>query len=84
MQVVSEYRRLFPDVVVGYSGHELGFVPTLAAAAAGAAVVERHFTMDKAQRGSDHRCSLDYGEMCQMESWRFHHHFLFLFLFFFF
>ena len=43
----------------GYSGHELGFVPTLGAVALGARIVERHFTLDRNARGSDHACSLD-------------------------
>lgn len=46
-------------VNVGYSGHELGFSPSLVAVMLGAKVVERHFTMDKQMKGSDHKCSLD-------------------------
>ena len=47
-------------------GHELGFTPTLGAVALGARIVERHFTLDKGQRGSDHKCSLDFSEFRQM------------------
>ena len=35
----------------------------MAAAALGATVIERHFTLDKSWKGSDHRCSLEPGEM---------------------
>ena len=45
-------------VPVGYSGHERGFVPTLAAVAMGAQVVERHITLDRTQTGPDHNASL--------------------------
>lgn len=43
---------------VGYSGHERGMGPSVAAAALGACVVERHFTLDKTMRGTDHQVSL--------------------------
>lgn len=44
---------------VGYSGHERGLGPSVAAAARGACVVERHFTLDRTQRGTDHPASLE-------------------------
>ena len=44
---------------IGYSGHELGLLPTIAAVAAGATIVERHFTLDTNQEGFDHHMSLD-------------------------
>lgn len=66
LRVIHTYRRSFPDIHIGYSGHEVGVCISVAAVALGARVVERHFTLDKAQRGSDHRCSLDPGEMEMM------------------
>jgi N-acetylneuraminate synthase/sialic acid synthase len=42
----------------GYSGHEKGLGPSLAAAALGACIVERHFTLDKTLSGTDHKASL--------------------------
>lgn len=47
-----------PDIYLGYSGHEIGYIPTLGAIAKGAKVIERHFTLDKTWKGSDHCCSL--------------------------
>lgn len=44
---------------VGYSGHEAGLGPSVAAAALGACMVERHFTLDRTQRGTDHQASLE-------------------------
>ena len=53
-------------VPVGYSGHELGYVPTLAAVSLGAVAVERHYTMDKKLIGFDHAISLEPQEIQAM------------------
>ncbi|MEM6724815.1 MAG: N-acetylneuraminate synthase family protein [Bacteroidota bacterium] len=47
------------NVPVGYSGHETGLATTYAAAALGAAVIERHFTLDRAMWGSDQAASVE-------------------------
>ncbi len=47
------------DLPVGYSGHELGYLPTLTAVAMGAVAVERHYTLDNEMTGFDHRMSLN-------------------------
>jgi N-acetylneuraminate synthase len=46
-------------VPVGYSGHETGIASSVAAAALGACMVERHITLDRAMWGSDHAASLE-------------------------
>ncbi|MBF0296622.1 MAG: N-acetylneuraminate synthase family protein [Magnetococcales bacterium] len=51
---------------VGYSGHEIGTLPTLAAAAMGATIIERHFTMDRTLPGFDHKISLEPAELTTM------------------
>ena len=53
-------------VPVGYSGHELGYVPTLAAVSLGAVAVERHYTTDKKLIGFDHAISLEPQEIQAM------------------
>lgn len=53
-------------VPVGYSGHERGVAPSVAAVALGASIVERHFTMDKTQPGTDHKASLEPAELAGM------------------
>ena len=53
-------------VPVGYSGHEIGDLPTLAAVARGAALVERHVTADRTLVGFDHKLSLEPGELRRM------------------
>ncbi len=50
----------------GYSGHERGLGPSLAAVALGAVMVERHFTLDKTLRGTDHQVSLEPSELAQL------------------
>ena len=56
----------YPHIHFGYSGHELGYAPTLAAVALGARVIERHVTLDKEMKGTDHQCSLDLAEFKEM------------------
>jgi N-acetylneuraminate synthase len=47
------------DVPIGYSGHETGIASSVAAAALGACMVERHVTLDRSLWGSDHAASLE-------------------------
>jgi N-acetylneuraminate synthase len=46
-------------VPVGYSGHEVGLAPSIAAASIGACLVERHITLDRAMWGSDQAASVE-------------------------
>ena len=46
-------------VPVGYSGHETGLPSSVAAAALGACVLERHITLDRSMWGTDHAASLE-------------------------
>lgn len=54
------------DVPVGYSGHEAGIAPSLAAVALGACVIERHLTLDRTMWGSDQSASLEPHAMAEM------------------
>lgn len=49
----------FPDIPVGYSGHEVGVATTVMAVVLGAVSVERHITLDRAMWGSDQAASLE-------------------------
>lgn len=49
----------YPNVPVGYSGHETGLQTTIAAVARGAVMVERHITLDRAMWGSDQAASVE-------------------------
>ena len=52
--------------VVGYSGHERGTAIAIAARALGAAIIEKHFTLDRALPGIDHKISLQPEEFAHM------------------
>jgi len=51
---------------IGYSDHTEGITIPIAAAALGAAVIEKHFTLDKKQPGPDHKTSLEPDELKAM------------------
>jgi N,N'-diacetyllegionaminate synthase len=53
---------------VGYSDHTVGIEVPVAAAAMGATVIEKHFTLNKNLPGPDHRASLDPKELAAMVS----------------
>lgn len=59
LSVIETYRREFPDVVIGFSGHDLGNEASCLAYTLGARVIEKHFTLDQSSPGSDHHFSLD-------------------------
>lgn len=52
-------KEAFPDIPIGYSGHEAGVPPTIMAAALGATMIERHITLSRSMWGSDQAASLD-------------------------
>jgi len=59
LKVVQTLRNEFPNLPIGYSGHEVGLVPTAVAVALGACMVERHLTLDRAMWGSDQAASVE-------------------------
>ncbi len=61
LRMIETLRREFPNIPIGYSGHEVGLVPTAVAVALGACMVERHLTLDRAMWGSDQAASVEPG-----------------------
>jgi len=58
LRVINMLKGKF-GVPVGYSGHEPGIAVGAAAVAVGAVVIEKHFTLDRTMKGSDHAASLE-------------------------
>lgn len=54
------------DIRVGYSDHTRGIEVPIAAAAMGASVIEKHFTLDRQMEGPDHKASLEPDELIAM------------------
>ena len=65
LQMIHVLRKKY-DLPIGYSGHELGFLPSVCAVAMGAQIIERHHTLDKSMIGFDHKISLEPDELSQM------------------
>ena len=61
LRMVQTLRQEFPHSAIGYSGHEVGLVPSAVAVALGACMVERHVTLDRAMWGSDQAASVEPG-----------------------
>jgi N-acetylneuraminate synthase len=61
LRMVETLRNEFPGLPIGYSGHEVGLVPSAVAVALGACMVERHITLDRAMWGSDQAASVEPG-----------------------
>lgn len=61
LRVIETYRREFPEVVVGLSDHQNGIAMGPVAYVMGARVVEKHFTLNRAWKGTDHAFSLEPG-----------------------
>ena len=59
LKMIETLRKGFPGIPIGYSGHEVGLVPSVIAVALGACVVERHITLDRAMWGSDQAASVE-------------------------
>lgn len=59
LRVIETYRREFPGVVVGLSAHDSGIAMAIAAYVLGSRVVEKHFTLNRANKGTDHAFSLE-------------------------
>jgi N-acetylneuraminate synthase len=58
LRVLTTYRRMFPQVILGLSDHTFGHATTLGAVTMGARVIEKHFTDDNARVGPDHPFSM--------------------------
>jgi N-acetylneuraminate synthase/sialic acid synthase len=66
LRVIETYRERFPDVVIGFSSHDNGISMALVAYMLGSRMVEKHFTINRAWKGSDQAFSLERDGMRRM------------------
>jgi sialic acid synthase len=59
LRVITTFREEFPKAVVGLSSHDSGIAMATAAFVLGSRVVEKHFTLNRAWKGTDHAFSLE-------------------------
>jgi len=58
---IERLQKLYNDIVkgFGFSGHHLGIAVDIAALTLGVRHIERHFTLDRTSKGTDHAASLE-------------------------
>ena len=61
LNVLKEYSRKYPNIILGLSDHTPGHATVLGAVTLGARVIEKHFTDDITREGPDHKFSMDFG-----------------------
>lgn len=67
LNAMKTLMQAFPHPI-GLSDHTQGIVVSIAAAALGAKIIERHFTLDKNLPGPDHKASLEPGDLAALVS----------------
>tara|TARA_A100001015_G_scaffold243881_1_gene279104 strand:+ start:996 stop:2063 length:1068 start_codon:yes stop_codon:yes gene_type:complete len=60
LNVLNEYKRKFPDIILGLSDHTPGHSTVLGAVSLGARAIEKHFTDDTSREGPDHKFSMNF------------------------
>ena len=68
LRAMQTIKKAFPKIKIGYSDHTQGIEISIAAVAMGAAIIEKHFTLDKTLPGPDHAASLSPEELSQLVS----------------
>jgi N-acetylneuraminate synthase len=68
LRMIHTLKGRWPEVPIGYSGHEVGLSPTWSAVTLGATFVERHITLDRAMWGSDQAASVEIPGMMRLVS----------------
>lgn len=59
LRVIETMREAFPDIVIGFSSHDSGVAMPLVGYMLGARVFEKHFTLNRAWKGTDQSFSLE-------------------------
>ena len=66
LTAITALRQVFSEIAIGFSDHSVGSVAAVGAAALGVSVIEKHFTLDKALPGPDHKASATPVELRQL------------------
>lgn len=66
LNIIDTLKKRYEDIHIGYSGHEIGHLPTISAVCKGARVIERHITLDQKMVGFDHSLSIEPTELSQI------------------
>jgi N-acetylneuraminate synthase/sialic acid synthase len=66
LNVIKKLREIYPENVIGYSGHENGIAIPVVAYTLGARIIEKHFTLNRTLKGTDHAFSLEPQGMTKM------------------
>jgi N-acetylneuraminate synthase/sialic acid synthase len=59
LRVIETLKKEFPEILIGYSGHDNGILAPIVAYMLGATVLEKHFTLNRSWKGTDHKFSLE-------------------------
>lgn len=59
LRVIETFKKEFPEAITGYSSHDNGILAPIVAYMLGATVLEKHFTLNRSWKGTDHRFSLE-------------------------
>lgn len=59
LRAITTLRQEFPGAIIGYSGHDYGILAPSVAYMLGATVIEKHFTLNRTWKGTDHKFSLE-------------------------
>ena len=66
LNVLQEYKKKYPNVILGLSDHTPGHATVLGAVTLGARVIEKHFTDKTSREGPDHKFSMDFNSWKDM------------------
>lgn len=66
LRAIPTMRDRYPEIVIGWSGHDTGIAMSLMAYTLGARVIEKHFTLNRTWKGTDQAFSLEPGGMRRM------------------
>jgi N-acetylneuraminate synthase len=68
LNVLKEYKKIYPEAILGLSDHTPGHASVLGAVTLGARVIEKHFTDNIEREGPDHKFSMNFNTWKDMVS----------------